>query len=218
MIVYWLLLVPVAFIAYMFGSMSTIVLASNFVFKTNLNKLGRGNDWLSNFSRIYGIKGALGLLLVEAVKDAVPIIIGGLLLSIKGHGDVGRAFAAFCIVMGRLWPIFYNLKGSHAVMPMIIAGLFADTSLGIVVALLFLVILWLTKYVTVASVAAAVALAAAAVLIVESRIVIYLLAFTALAVLIKHVPAIRRFAKGGETKYSFNSDITYKFDEKFDGK
>ena len=54
MIVYWLLLLPTALIAYLLGSMSTLVLSSNFIFHYNLRRLGRGNDWLTNFRRVYG--------------------------------------------------------------------------------------------------------------------------------------------------------------------
>ena len=82
MIVYWLLLLPTALIAYLLGSMSTLVLSSNFIFHYNLRRLGRGNDWLTNFRRVYGLKGALALLLVEVIKDVIPIIIGGVLCRI----------------------------------------------------------------------------------------------------------------------------------------
>ena len=102
MIVYWLLLLPTALVAYIFGSMDTMVLASNFVFRQNLRRLGQGNRWLSNFRRLYGIPASLGLALVEVIKDLLPILIGGWLLGIKGHADVGRAFACFCLVLGRL--------------------------------------------------------------------------------------------------------------------
>ena len=69
MTVYMLLLIPTAFFAYMSGGLDTMVLASNFVFRRGLWKLGRGNVWLSNFRRIYGTGGFVKLLLVELVKD-----------------------------------------------------------------------------------------------------------------------------------------------------
>ena len=72
MIIYWLLMLPVATIAYLLGSMDTLVLSSNFIFRYNLRRLGHGNDWLSNFRRVYGIKGALILLLVEAIRTSSP--------------------------------------------------------------------------------------------------------------------------------------------------
>ena len=122
MIVYWLLLLPTALVAYIFGSMDTMVLASNFVFRQNLRRLGQGNRWLSNFRRLYGIPGFIKLALVEVIKDLLPILIGGWLLGIKGHADVGRAFACFCLVLGRLYPVFYDFKGSHAGIALVVDG------------------------------------------------------------------------------------------------
>ena len=216
MIVYWLLLLPTTIISYLLGSMCTLVLASNFVFHTNLRRLGRGNNWLTNFRRVYGIKGALLLLLVELIKDIIPIMIGGALLSIKGHADAGRAFAGFCVVMGRLWPVYYNLKGSHAIMPMIVTALFADTSLGIALIILVLIVLFLTKYVSLAAFFGALALMGASVLIVESRVCIYLMMLTGAAILVRHFKNLKQIADGKEEKFNFSrEDLTYKFDNIF---
>ena len=108
MSIYWPLLLLTALVAYLFGSMDTMVLASNFVFHRNLLRLGNHNSWLSNFRRLFGIGGFFRLLAVELVKDLIPILIGSLLLGIRGHADVGRAFAGFVLVLGRLWPALYR--------------------------------------------------------------------------------------------------------------
>jgi len=72
MSIYWLLLGLTAIIAYVFGSMDTLVLASNFVFRRNLLRLGDHSSWLSNFRRLFGIKGFFKLLVVEIIKDLIP--------------------------------------------------------------------------------------------------------------------------------------------------
>lgn len=215
MIVYGLLLLVTAAVSYTLGSMSTIVLASNFVFHYNLWRLGRGNDWLSNFKRVYGLKGVLLLFLVEAIKDCIPIVIGGLLLGIKGHPETGRTFAGFCLVMGGLWPVFYNLRGGHAVMPLVFTGLFADPSLGVAIAVVFLGVVLLSKYTGLASCAAALAAALASLLIINDRISIILFAVIALVMIVKHIPSLSRITKGREERLSFKEDLSYKFDDKF---
>lgn len=216
MIVYWLLLLPTAAIAYLLGSMSTLVLASNFIFRFNLRRLGRGNDWLTNFRRVYGIKGALVLLLVEAIKDILPIVIGGVLLGIKGHAEVGRAFAGFCVVMGRSWPVYYRLRGSHAIMPLIVTALFADKSLGIVLIIVVVGVLLVTKYISLSALASALVVMAASFLILEDRLCIVLLLLTGLVVLVHNLPSLKKISEGVETKIDLAKiDLTYKFDNKF---
>ena len=64
MSIYWLLLGLTAIVAYLFGSMDTMVLASNFVFGRNLLRLGDHKSWLSNFYRLYGFGGFFKLLSV----------------------------------------------------------------------------------------------------------------------------------------------------------
>lgn len=213
--IYTVLLIIIAVIAYGCGSMSSVVIASNFVFHVNLRRLGTGSSALSNFRRIYGVKGFVKLLLVELVRDILPILIGGLLMGIKGPAAVGRAFAGFCLVMGRLYPVFYDLKGSHAIICMLVVMAFVNFS-GALAVLLFVALgIWLTKYVSLGAVAGAAVMCIASLLLVDDPLVMKLALFAGLAVLVRHIPAVSRMLSGRETKLSFEEDISYKLDNKF---
>lgn len=213
--IYTVLLIIIAVIAYGCGSMSSVVIASNFVFHVNLRRLGTGSSALSNFRRIYGATGFVKLLLVELVRDILPILIGGLLMGIKGQAAVGRAFAGFCLVMGRLYPVFYDLKGSHAIICMLVVMAFVNFS-GALAVLLFVVLgIWLTKYVSLGAVAGAAVMCIASLLLVDDPLVMKLALFAGLAVLVRHIPAVSRMLSGRETKLSFEEDISYKLDNKF---
>ena len=213
--IYTVLLIIIAVIAYGIGSMSSVVIASNYVFHVNLRRLGTGSSALSNFRRIYGAKGCVKLLLVELVRDILPILIGGLLMGIKGQAAVGRAFAGFCLVMGQLYPLFYDLKGSHAIICMLVVMAFVNFS-GALAVLLFVVLgIWLTKYVSLGAVAGAAVMCIASLLLVDDPLVMKLALFAGLAVLVRHIPAVSRMLSGRETKLSFEEDISYKLDNKF---
>lgn len=213
--IYTVLLIIIAVIAYGCGSMSSVVIASNYVFHVNLRRLGTGSSALSNFRRIYGVKGFVKLLLVELVRDILPILIGGLLMGIKGQAAVGRAFAGFCLVMGRLYPVFYDLKGSHAIICMLVVMAFVNFS-GALAVLLFVALgIWLTKYVSLGAVAGAAVMCIASLLLVDDPLVMKLALFVGLAVLVRHIPAVSRMLSGRETKLSFEEDISYKLDNKF---
>lgn len=213
--IYTVLLIIIAVIAYGIGSMSSVVIASNYVFHVNLRRLGTGSSALSNFRRIYGAKGLVKLLLVELVRDILPILIGGLLMCIKGQTAVGRAFAGFCLVMGQLYPLFYDLKGSHAIICMLVVMAFVNFS-GALAVLLFVVLgIWLTRYVSLGAVAGAAVMCIASLLLVDDPLVMKLALFTGLAVLVRHIPAVSRMLSGRETKLSFEEDISYKLDNKF---
>ena len=215
MIVYWLLLLPTALVAYVFGSMDTMVLASNFVFRQNLRRLGQGNRWLSNFRRLYGIPGFIKLALVEVIKDLLPILIGGWLLGIKGHAEVGRAFACFCLVLGRLYPVFYDFKGSHAGIALVVGAFTLNTSVGGAALVVLALVTWFGRYLSLGAVAAAAVAMMVSVLVVDGDLVLRLLVFSAGLILFRHIPALIRIVQGREFRFSLEEDITYKLDERF---
>ena len=119
MILNWFLLLLTAFLAYTTGSLSTRRLASRFLFKRDLTKLGKGNVWISNFRRLFGPLGFVKLALAEIVKDLLPLLIGALLIGFRGRADIGIAFAGYCLMLGRLWPVFNRFRGCHGCIALI---------------------------------------------------------------------------------------------------
>lgn len=215
MIGYWILLLLTAFIAYNFGSISTLSIASVFVFHRDLHRIGKKRMFISNFRRLFGYKGFLKLLLVELLRDFIPILVGGILLSIKGHADIGRAFAGFCLVLGRLFPVYNRFRGSYATICLSVTMLCADLSLGISAVVISALVTWFSRYLSLGAIAGALASILVAVLVVDDRLLMMLLILTAAIVLLKNLPALRRISQKKEMRMSLEEDISYKFDEKF---
>ena len=213
MSIYWLLLGLTAIVAYLFGSMDTMVLASNFVFHRNLMRLGDHTRFISNFRRLFGFGGFFKLLAVELVKDLVPILVGSLLLGIRGHADVGRAFAGFVLVLGRLFPVFYGFRGSHASVAMIVAAFMAGNSVGAAAMIVTAGVIALTRYLSLGTAAGAVVYMMVSVLAVDDSLLLRLALMTAGLVLLRHIPAMIRLVRRTEPRLSLKEDITYKLDE-----
>ena len=213
MSIYWLLLGLTAIVAYLFGSMDTMVLASNFVFHRNLMRLGDHTRFISNFRRLFGIGGFFKLLAVELVKDLIPILVGSLLLGIRGHADVGRAFAGFVLVLGRLFPVFYGFRGSHASVAMIVAAFMVGNSVGAAAMIVTAGVIALTRYLSLGTVAGAVVYTMVSVLAVDDSLLLRLALMTAGLVLLRHIPAMIRLVRRTEPRLSLKEDITYKLDE-----
>ena len=213
--IYWFLSIVTALIAYFFGCLDSIVIASNFIFRRNLRKLGKSSAFVSNFWRVYGWKGAVKLFLVELVLDLLPILIGGWLFGIKDHADVGRALAGFCLVMGRMWPASNELRGGHGAVALIFAAFGVDSSIGIAVLIVLVGASALSRMLSFGTLVGAAALMIVTLLMVDEALVMRLVLFIVLAVLVRHIPAIFRIANRKEPRLSFEKDITYKLDEKF---
>ena len=213
--IYWILLIIIAVIAYGLGSMSSEVIASNYVFHANLRRLGKGNVGLSNFRRVYGIKGLIVLLLVEVLRDVLVILIGGWLLGIKDQALVGRLFAGFCLIMGRQWPVFYELRGTHATICLLVTAFCAEVSIGVVALIVVVAVIWVTRYVSLATVAGSLIMVITCVLVLEEKLLILLSLCIAAVIFVRHIPALSRVLHGTELKLSLEEDISYKFDQRF---
>ena len=83
MIGYWILLLLTAFVAYNAGSISTLTIASVYVFHRDLHRIGKKRMFISNFRRLFGYKGFAKLLAVELVRDFIPLLIGAVLLAVN---------------------------------------------------------------------------------------------------------------------------------------
>ena len=215
MIGYWILLLIIAFIAYNFGSISTLSIASVFVFHRDLHRIGKKSMFISNFRRLFGYTGFLKHLLVELIRDFVPILLGGILMSFKEHANIGMAFAGFCLVLGRLFPVFNRFRGSYATICLAATMLCADFSLGIATILVSAAVTWFSRYLALGAIAGSLTAILVAVLVVDDRLLTMLLVLTAGIVLLKNLPAIPRISKKKEMRMSLEEDISYKFDETF---
>ena len=171
--------------------------------------------FISNFRRLFGYTGFLKLLLVELIRDFVPILLGGILMSFKEHADIGMAFAGFCLVLGRLFPVYNRFRGSYATICLAAAMLCADFSLGIATILVSAAVTWFSRYLALGAIAGALTAILVAVLVVDGQLLTMLLVLTAGIVLLKNLPAIPRISKKKELRMSLEEDISYKFDEKF---
>lgn len=76
------LLLAIAVIAYLCGSVNGAIIVSRYLFRSDVRELGSGNAGLTNFYRNYGAKGIAGVLAIDVVKGIVGTFIGGLLLGL----------------------------------------------------------------------------------------------------------------------------------------
>ncbi len=215
MTVYFLLLSVTAFFAYVIGSIRTTRLAGRYLFRRNLHSLGRGSVWLSNFRRIYGIPGFLKLALAEFVRDLIPVVIGGVLLGFKGHADVGRAFAGFCLVLACQLPLFNRFRGSNGIVPLIVVCLILRPAIGIAGLAVCVLGILLSRYISLGAVAAAVITIITAVLLLDDRMTLALLVGAAALVILWSIPSLFRISQGREERLSFQEDLSYKLDQRF---
>lgn len=208
------LLALTALIAYFFGCVSSVNVASNLYFHCDIKKnYPRNNEGITRFLRSFGVKGVVVLFGTEILKTLIPLLIGGLLMSIKGHADVGYAFAMFCIVLGTVFPVIYDFKGETSFFAVAVSVLFIDGGVALAMLIVFGVVYYFTKYVSLASLAAALMMCFVSVMTVNTDLVRYLVFLTAIIVFIENRKNIMMLIKGKEQKFKYKEDLSYMFDE-----
>ena len=208
------LLSVTAIIAYFFGSLSTVNLTSNLYFHSNIRKnYPLTNDGITRFVKHYGKWGVGVLFGTEIVKTIIPLLIGGLLLNIVDHSDVGYAFAMFCVVLGTVFPIMYNFKGESSLIAVAIGCLFIDRTVGIAAIVVFAIVYFLTRYISLAAICGAVMMCLTTAMVADTKFVLYLVLLTAALIIIENRHSIVRLIKGKEQKFTYKKDLSYMFDE-----
>ena len=140
------LLSVTALVAYFFGSISTVNLTSNLIFHRDIKKeYPLDNLGITRFVKDFGIKGLAKFLGVEAAKALIPLILGGILLGIVGHADIGRAFAMFCMALGIVFPIMYRFKGSTTILAVGLGAFFIGSGVGFATLVVFLAVYFATR-------------------------------------------------------------------------
>ncbi|HEX7713929.1 MAG TPA: glycerol-3-phosphate 1-O-acyltransferase PlsY [Bacillota bacterium] len=107
---------------YLLGSITTgdIVAA---IKKVNLRNQGSGNIGATNAFRTMGsVSGAI-VLVGDALKGVIAVILGSLIP--KFHGFDPAIIAGVLVIAGHNWPIFANFRGGKGI----------ATSLGVIIAL-----------------------------------------------------------------------------------
>jgi len=191
---YWWPLVAGAVVAYLIGAIPFGPILVKLVGAGDLRQIGSGSTGATNVLRT-GRKGlALAVLLLDAAKGGVPVALA--------HAWFGPDMAkvtALAAVLGHCYPVYLRFKGGKGVATA--AGvLFALVPLVAVTALaVFIVVVWLSRFVSLGSLSAAAAAPLAAWALAYHQY-IPLLAAIALVVVVKHASNIRRLLAGNENR------------------
>lgn len=191
-------------IAYFLGSISFAVLIGKLFYKTDVREHGSGNAGTTNTMRILGWKPGLAVLFCDALKGYLAIFIGGLIMGEDCAMEYYKVVLAAVAVLGHIFPIYTKFKGGKGVATMlgVILALYPEALLCSL--LIFAVVLLLSKYVSLASITAAILFPIIDIFLFKQEDV-YLQAFSVLVAIVipfLHKKNIKRLLKGEESKFS----------------
>jgi glycerol-3-phosphate acyltransferase PlsY len=184
--------------AYLIGAIPTGVVLTRLFGGTDIRNSGSGNIGATNVYRVAGKKLGVLTLLGDALKGAVPVLIAMKLLGL-GDAQVGAVAAAAFI--GHCYPVYLRFKGGKGVATAL--GIFLVLSpLAVLGAfIIFALLLWKWRYVSLGSITAAAAIPLLVYLNSGSLSLIATTLFISLVVIVRHHQNIQRLLNGSENRF-----------------
>lgn len=193
------------FVAYLIGSVPTALIISRKFFGIDIREYGSGNMGATNTFRVLGSKYGTIVMLMDILKGMLAVGLFNFLPSYM-HNDwdktnlmVGLGLAA---VLGHIFPIFADFKGGKGVatlfgMILAVQPVIAASCVGV-----FLLVLFLTRYVSLSSILAGVALPICVLWIWNDDVTIYRIfaVLVAFMVILTHQKNIIKLLRGNESR------------------
>lgn len=182
------------FLSYLIGSFSFALVIGKLFYKTDIRGYGSGNLGATNVYRVLGKKAGLIVAIADLLKGTFACLLPQIL-----NSAVNPIICGLFAILGHVFPIFAGFKGGKAVATATGVLLFLTpfgTLTGFVV---FLLTLILSKYVSLSSMLAGIAIFIYS-LIFEDKVIIALSLFISVLVIILHRQNIKRLITGTENK------------------
>ena len=205
----------VAVIAYLIGSVNFSVLISKKMAGFDVREKGSGNAGTTNMLRSVGKKAAAITLICDILKGVISIAIAIIVGSIVKNLDkeLLLQIAGIAVVLGHTFPIFFGFKGGKGVATSLGVLLMSNWQIGLICLVFAIVLMALTRMVSLGSCAAAVLFPVLTLFINQhytvltygknGRVYFVYSVILAIIVLYNHRSNIKRILNGTENKLSF---------------
>jgi glycerol-3-phosphate acyltransferase PlsY len=117
---------------------------------------GSGNAGLTNFIRSYGTGRAVLVILIDVLKAILACLLAGCMLAPYGYGLEGRMLGGVCVMLGHDFPALQGFRGGKGILSGWFVAFVIDWRIGLMIGIVFFVAYFLTKYVSLGSLLAAV--------------------------------------------------------------
>ena len=188
-------------ISYLLGSINTSIIVGKIKSGKDIRKFGSGNAGATNTLRTFGKSAAILVVLGDVLKAVISILIAKLIWS----ENLSVYIASVGVILGHNFPIFFGFKGGKGIVVSATASLFADWRVGLVIIIISLLIMLITKYVSLGSVIGACLIIVFGLIFrgIDIEFLVFSIIVGGLAI-IMHKKNIVRLINGTENKLSFS--------------
>lgn len=201
--------IVVAILSYLIGSINFSIIISKKVAGFDVREKGSGNAGTTNMLRTVGKKAALITLVCDILKGVISILLALLIGKIakEANNSILVQIAGILVIIGHTFPIFFKFKGGKGVATAVGVLLTTNWQIGLICLIFGLVLIALTRMVSLGSITAAILFPILVLFIktnyiVEGNYFIYSL-IIAVMVVFNNRENVKRLLSGTENKLSF---------------
>ncbi len=196
----WIKGASLVLFAYFLGSVPFgLLIAQIFDGGVNLREAGSGNIGATNVARVVGKAAGALTLLLDAGKGMVALALASAIL--EGRIDMWLALVGAAAFLGHVFSIYLHFKGGKGVATALGVILFLSPVTAFLLAIVFALVLYFTRYVSLGSLCAALALPVFSAVLATSRHYVTLSLLIAFTVVYTHRQNIARLWEGTESKF-----------------
>ncbi|MDE6833182.1 MAG: glycerol-3-phosphate 1-O-acyltransferase PlsY, partial [Ruminococcus sp.] len=149
-------------ISYLFGSINFSIIVVKLFTGKDIREMGSKNAGLTNTLRCAGKTCALLTLAGDVLKGVLAVILSTMIVSKLNAGFVPDNdvmyigyISAISAVMGHIFPVFYNFRGGKGVLTAASTLATVDIKVFLIIFAVFVIVLAISKYVSLASISSA---------------------------------------------------------------
>jgi len=200
-----------AAVAYLLGSLNFAIIVTRIFTKKDIRTMGSGNAGMTNVLRCVGKFPALLVLVGDLAKAIIAVLLGQFLFPqiVGGDAMIGGYAAGVAVMLGHIFPVFDHFKGGKGVLTAAGMMLVLDFKVFGICIFIFIVVLLLTRIVSISSILAALSMPLATYVLhsITQEQLLYSTLMSGLiaAILVfMHRKNIHRLLTGTEKKISFS--------------
>ena len=196
------MLIP-AVLSYFSGCVNGAILISKYFFKEDVRTRGSGNAGLTNFYRNYGPRYMALVIVLDVLKMVAAVVIACLFM---GWTVEAKLWGGFFCVLGHMFPVTYKFKGGKGILSSGTLLILLDWRVALVSWGIFLLLVVLTRYISLGSVVCSAAAPVSMLVWLPGRWFAFALVLAiACLVIWAHRGNIVRLVKGTESKFRFKT-------------
>ena len=154
MITIFIKVVIAAVVAYLIGSIPTGYIVVKSATGQDIRQVGSGSTGATNVKRVMGKKWFFIVLLLDALKGAIPVMIANFVPYLHSNSGLTAVVAAACVLLGHSKSIYLGFTGGKSVASGVGTILALSPTVGLSIAVIWAIITYASKYVSLGSIIA----------------------------------------------------------------